>query len=119
MLGDSFCRIYQEREPRSLGEVVGPSGNTSGEDGRADKTSTRLLPGSAGFPSHLALSLRAPVDFIVSDGGASTDVRRTLATNPEILERKKVVVWEFVERDVQQGQAGWLDVALPASLGPT
>ena len=55
----------------------------------------------------------APLEFIVSDGGASTDVRRSLATNPEILEGKKVVVWEFVERYIRLGKAGWLDVALP------
>jgi hypothetical protein len=117
VLGDSFCRIYQEREPRSLGQVidlarVGEAGNI-----RADATAARLLPGSAGFPSQLALSLLAPVDYIVSDGGASTDVRRTLATDPEILEGKKVVVWEFVERDIQLGKSGWLDVPLPPALG--
>lgn len=116
VLGDSFCRIYQEREPRSLGEVVGVSGDAESGNGRVGGTPTRLLPGSAGFPSGLALALQAPLDFIVSDGGASTDVRRSLATNPEILEGKKVVVWEFVERDIQLGKAGWLDVALPAAL---
>jgi len=113
VLGDSFCRIYQNGEPQSLGEVVGPSAEAESGGSREGKTSSRLLPGSAGFVSHLALSLRAPVDFIVSDGGASTDVRRSLSTNPEILEGKKVVVWEFVERDIQLGKAGWQDVALP------
>jgi hypothetical protein len=117
VLGDSFCRIYQEREPRSLGEVVGASGDAESGNGRAGGSPTRLLPGSAGFPSDLALALQAPLDYIVSDGGASTDVRRSLATNPEILEGKKVVVWEFVERDIQLGKAGWLDVALPTMLG--
>ena len=113
VLGDSFCRIYQNREPPSLGEVVGPRAEAESGGSREGKTSSRLLPGSAGFVSHLALSLRAPVDFMVSDGGASTDVRRSLSTNPEILEGKKVVVWEFVERDIQLGKAGWQDVALP------
>jgi hypothetical protein len=113
VLGDSFCRIYQNREPQSLGEVVGPGPYAESGGSREGKTSSRLLPGSAGFLSHLALSLQSPVDFIVSDGGASTDVRRSLSTNPEILESKKVVVWEFVERDIQLGKAGWLDVVLP------
>lgn len=76
----------------------------------------RLLPGSAGFISHLALALKAPVDAIVSDGGASTDVRRKLSTNPEILEGKKVVIWEFVERDIALGAQGWEDVPLPLKL---
>ena len=109
VLGDSFCRIYQFAEPRSLGEsddTVGPANENK-----------RLLPGSAGFVSHLALSLRTPVDAIVSDGGASTDVRRKLGTNPEILEGKKVVVWEFVERDLALGRAGWEDAHLPVKLG--
>jgi len=117
VLGDSFCRIYQEREPRSLGEIIGAAGDASSGNSRAGGTPTRLLPGSAGFPSYLAMALQAPLDFIVSDGGASTDVRRSLATNPEILEGKKVVVWEFVERDIQLGKAGWLDVALPPISG--
>jgi hypothetical protein len=117
VLGDSFCRIYQDREPRSLGQLVDPAGDAEGGNIRTDKTAARLLPGSAGFPSQLALSLVAPVDYIVSDGGASTDVRRTLATDPEILEGKKVVVWEFVERDIQLGKSGWLDVPLPPALG--
>ncbi len=113
ILGDSFLRIFQNREPQSLGEIVRNTDDPVLESGGDEKTNGRLLPGSAGFLSHLAISLSAPVDFIVSDGGAATDVRRSLSTNPEILEGKKVVIWEFVERDIQLGQAGWLDVPLP------
>jgi hypothetical protein len=76
----------------------------------------RLLPGSAGFIAHLGLELGTPADAIVSDGGASTDVRRKLSTHPEILEGKRVVVWAFVERDVALGRAGWEDVPLPPKL---
>jgi hypothetical protein len=119
VLGDSFCRIYQEREPRSLGEIVKAVDEPSTGSGGLDPSPSRLLPGSGGFPSNLAMALEVPLDFIVSDGGASTDVRRILATNPEILEGKKVVVWEFVERDIQLGKAGWLDVTLPPLLGAT
>ena len=57
------------------------------------------------------------MDAIVSDGGASTDVRRKLSTHPEILEGKRVVVWQFVERDIGLGWAGWADVPLPVELG--
>jgi hypothetical protein len=117
VLGDSFCRIYQEREPRSLGEILGASTDAGNGSSRTDATPTRLLPGSAGFPSRLAFALQVPLDFIVNDGGASTDVRRSLATDPEILEGKKVVVWEFVERDIQLGKAGWLEVPMPPVLG--
>lgn len=115
VLGDSFCRIYQYAEPASLDArpSIGPAraGHAGSERGRRP-----LLPGSAGFISHLALALGAPVDAIVSDGGASTDVRRRLSTDREILEGKRVVIWEFVERDIARGQAGWEDVPLPAPL---
>jgi hypothetical protein len=112
VLGDSFCRIYQYPEPRSLGEM--PANALAGP--KDDSGTKRLLPGSAGFISHLALALKSPVDAIVSDGGASTDVRRKLSTNPEILEGKQVVVWEFVERDIALGGPGWEDVPLPEKL---
>ncbi len=112
VLGDSFCRIYQYPEPQSLGEMP-----ASAAAGRARESGTRrLLPGSAGFISHLALALQSPVDAIVSDGGAATDVRRRLSTDPEILEGKRVVVWEFVERDIALGAEGWEDVPLPRKL---
>ncbi|HOY57812.1 MAG TPA: hypothetical protein PK640_06710 [Verrucomicrobiota bacterium] len=116
VLGDSFSRIYQLPEPRSLGTApVGTESPDPENGGR--RSSKRLLPGSAGFLSHLAHALQAPVDAIVSDGGASTDVRRKLSTNPEILEGKRVVIWQFVERDIALGRAGWADVPLPVELG--
>jgi hypothetical protein len=113
VLGDSFSRIYQYPEPQSLGQVATTA---PGESPTSDRTTKRALPGSAGFISHLALALHAPVDAIYSDGGASTDVRRKLSTNPEILEGKKVVIWEFVERDIALGHDGWEDVPLPIRL---
>jgi SGNH hydrolase-like domain, acetyltransferase AlgX len=115
VLGDSFCRIYQFPEPRSLGEAPGQI-NTAAQSPPSDLPAKRLLPGSAGFISQLALALQAPVDGIYSDGGAATDVRRKLSTNPEILEGKKVVVWEFVERDIALGRSGWQYVPLPPRL---
>ena len=83
VLGDSFLRIYQ-----------------------AD------APGAAGFIAHLARELRQPLASIVSDGGASTLVRQELARKPELLAGKKLIVWEFVERDLRFGMEGWLRVAL-------
>ena len=112
VLGDSFCRIYQYPEPQSLGELAAA---TTAAPAR-ESGPKRLLPGSAGFISHLALALRSPVDAIVSDGGAATDVRRRLSTDPEILEGKRVVIWEFVERDIALGAEGWEEVPLPKKL---
>jgi hypothetical protein len=113
LLGDSFSRIYQFAEPASLGELDGPAADPEPETDEAATAKRRLLPGSAGFPSLLADALGAPVDYIVSDGGAATDVRRRLSVHPEILERKRVVIWEFAERDVALGRKGWQDMPLP------
>jgi hypothetical protein len=108
LLGDSFSRIYQTAEPQSLGHTLEPAAEPSG--------SKCLLPGSAGFPSLLAEALGAPVDYVLADGGAATEVRRKLSVYGEILENKRVVIWEFTERDASLGQSGWADVPLPPEL---
>jgi len=78
ILGDSFSRIYQTDAPQS-----------------------------AGWISQLALQLQEPVASLVSDGGASTLVREKLARKPGVLRGKRVVIWEFVERDYRFGDSGW------------
>ncbi|HEY5912322.1 MAG TPA: hypothetical protein VJA21_17100 [Verrucomicrobiae bacterium] len=83
VLGDSFSRIFETDEP-----------------------------GSAGFIAHLAKELRRPVTSLVNDGGASTLVRQELARRPALLAKKKVVIWEFVERDIRLGTDGWQMVRL-------
>jgi hypothetical protein len=83
LLGDSYSRIYQSDEPRS-----------------------------AGWISHIAYELKQPIASIVSDGGASTLVRESLARKPGLLKGKKLVVWEVVERDFRYGNEGWKDVPL-------
>jgi hypothetical protein len=84
VLGDSFLRIYQTDEPRS-----------------------------AGFIAHLARELGMPVSSLVNDGGASTLVRQELSRRAALLQRKKVVIWQFVERDITYGAEGWQKIALP------
>lgn len=37
---------------------------------------------------------------------------------PQLLERTKVVVWEFVERDLRLGTEGWQTVPLPPTETP-
>lgn len=86
VLGDSFLRIYQTDEPKA-----------------------------AGFLAHLARNLRRPVASIVNDGGASTLVRQQLSRNPHLLEGKKLVVWEFVERDLRFGMEGWQKIPIPST----
>ncbi|MCC6154547.1 MAG: hypothetical protein IT367_12345, partial [Candidatus Hydrogenedentes bacterium] len=85
VLGDSFLRIFQLDEPKN-----------------------------AGFIAHLARALQMPLTSIVNDGGASTLVRQELRRKPELLNGKKLVIWEFVERDLRFGTDGWQMVDLPS-----
>ncbi len=87
VLGDSFLRIFEHDEP-----------------------------GSGGFIAHLAYNLGFGLTSIVSDGGASTLVRQQLSRKPALLKGKKVVVWEFVERDLRFGTEGWQRVPLPRTV---
>lgn len=84
VLGDSFLRIFERDEP-----------------------------GSGGFVAHLALHLGFGLTSVINDGGASTLVRQQVARRPALLEGKKAVVWEFVERDIRFGTEGWQVVPLP------
>ena len=84
VLGDSFLRMYQTDDP-----------------------------GAAGVIAHLARELRCPMATIVNDGGASTLVRQQLSRTADLLGGKRVVIWEFVERDLRYGAEGWQHVALP------
>ena len=84
VLGDSFLQIFERDEP-----------------------------GSGGFVAHLAHNLGFGLTSIVSDGGASTLVRQQLSRKPALLKGKKVVIWEFVERDIRFGTEGWQRVPLP------
>jgi hypothetical protein len=84
VMGDSFLRIYQQDEP-----------------------------GAAGFIAHLAKELQQPLTSLVNDGGASTLVRQELYRRPTLLRNKRVVVWEFVDRDIRFGTEGWQNVPLP------
>ena len=84
VMGDSFLRIYETDEP-----------------------------GSAGFIAHLARALGRPVASLVNDGGVATLVRQDLIRRAHLLEGKRVVVWEFVERDLRFAAEGWPVLALP------
>jgi hypothetical protein len=83
ILGDSFLRIYERDEP-----------------------------GAAGFIAHVARELGRPLTSIINDGGGSTVVRQTLARRPALLTNKKLVIWEFAERDIQYGTEGWRIIPL-------
>jgi hypothetical protein len=40
-------------------------------------------------------------------------VRQQLAGRPSLLDGKKVVIWEFVERDIRFGTEGWQVIRVP------
>lgn len=84
VLGDSFLRIYERDEP-----------------------------GAAGFVAHLAAELEQPVASLVTDGGAATLVRQDLCRRPGLLAGKRVVIWEFTERDLRLDPDQWPVVPLP------
>ena len=83
-LGDSYSRIYQTDAPKA-----------------------------AGIVAQVALRTGQSVASVVNDGGASTVVRRKLLQKPGLLRHAKVVVWEFVERDIRFGADGWALEAVP------
>ncbi len=83
VLGDSFSRVFHSDAPRS-----------------------------AGFIANLACELQMPLASIVNDGGASTLVRQQLARDPTMLDGKKLVIWEFIERDIRFGMQGWQKIAI-------
>jgi hypothetical protein len=86
IMGDSFLRIYEQDEP-----------------------------GAAGFIAHVARELGQPLNSLVNDGGGSTLVRQELARRPALLKNKKLVIWEFAERDIRYGAEGWQIVPLARS----
>jgi hypothetical protein len=86
ILGDSFLRVYERDEP-----------------------------GASGFIAHVARELGQPLTSIVNDGGASTLVRQELARRPTLLLNKRLVIWEFAERDIRYGTEGWKIVPLARS----
>ena len=83
ILGDSFLRIYERDEP-----------------------------GASGLIAHLAREPGQPLTAIVNDGGGSTLVRQELARRPTPLRNKRLVIWEFAEREIRDGAEGWRIVPL-------
>lgn len=83
-LGDSYSRIYQTDAPKSAG-VIAQVARLTGQ----------------------------PLASVVNDGGASTVVRQQLLRKAKLLKHAKVVVWEFVERDIRFGEKGWALEEIP------
>jgi alginate O-acetyltransferase complex protein AlgJ len=89
LLGDSFTNIY------SLGEMGWGS--------------------AAGLAEQLSYQLQAPVDLLArNDAGAYATremLRQRMTTGPDVLAGKKVVIWQFVTRELAVGD--WKIIDLP------
>lgn len=94
LLGDSFANIYSQEE---LGWGT-----------------------SAGFAEHLCLILGRPVDRIALNAGGALASRRELIRQLQQgqnrLAGKELVIWQFAERELSQGD--WQVLPLPKVMAP-
>jgi SGNH hydrolase-like domain, acetyltransferase AlgX len=71
---------------------------------------------SAGFPEHLSVALRRPIDCILRNSDASFATREILsnelARGRDRLAGKKLVIWEFAARELSFGNWKLLDLKL-------
>ena len=74
-----------------------------------------------GFAEHIADGLGMPIDVIASPGGGATRSRQSLALRAGGIEGKRIVIWEFSQRDLLFSHDGWnivdLDLSAPAVPG--
>lgn len=90
LLGDSFSNVYAQAD-MGWGE-------------------------HAGLAAHLALHLGSPVDAIAVNAGGASESRRQLAARADPLAGKKVVVWEFVARDLSE--RNWEEIPMRGKPRP-
>ncbi|MGE5836088.1 MAG: alginate O-acetyltransferase AlgX-related protein [Acidobacteriota bacterium] len=87
LLGDSFSNIY-------TGETFGG-------------------PRTGGLAAHVSYLLRRPLDRITENGGGSYATREMLQRDPDRLEGKKLVVYQFATRELAFGD--WKVISLAVS----
>ena len=66
---------------------------------------------SAGFVEHLSAELARPIDKIVINAGGALATRQALAKQPNRLESKRVVVYQFATRELFAGN--WEQLLIP------
>ena len=89
LLGDSLTNVYSSDELR-----MGRRG---------------------GFAEHIADGLGVPVEAIASPGGGATRNRRSLALRRGSLAGKRILIWEFTQRELLFSRDGWDRVDLAAA----
>ncbi len=74
-----------------------------------------LHASGAGLADHLALALRFPLDVVAVRGSGATPARinlmRRVRSDPEYLQRKKLVIWCFGAREFTES-SGWRKIPL-------
>lgn len=65
---------------------------------------------SAGFAEHLSLHLGQTIDWIATNDNGAFATRQELARDPDRLAGKRVVIWEFAERELALGD--WRPIEL-------
>lgn len=72
-----------------------------------------------GFAEQIADGLGMPIDVIASPGGGATRSRQSLALRAGGVEGKRIVIWEFSQRDLLFSRDGWniidLELSTPAT----
>jgi len=69
----------------------------------------------AGLGEHLALELGAPVDVIMSAGGAARSVRESLARRTRGVSNKLLVIWQIAQRELVETDGRWDSVDLSSA----
>ena len=68
---------------------------------------------AAGFGAHLARALGTPVDVMAQRGSGPLVPVRLLRRGAEEIAKKKLVIWEVVDRDLYNYFQGWKKIPLP------
>ncbi len=84
ILGDSFCGVYQEEEPKH-----------------------------AGLSAHIAKEIGMPVDLIMAYGSGPNIRQRFARRGAEEISKKKLVIWTTASRDLYDYWSPWEIVKVP------
>jgi alginate O-acetyltransferase complex protein AlgJ len=105
VLGDSFFNIYSDGFKQKKADPLNPG-----------KESALGWGASAGFIEQLAYRLQRPLDCIVQNDSGAFATRHTLAreltAGKNRLAGKKLVIWEFAERELAEGDWKLVDLTL-------
>ena len=83
-------------------------------------SSSELAMGQrAGFAEQLAARLKMPIDVIAMPAGGASRSRQALALRAAPLAGKRLVIWQFTQRDLLFAADGWVQTPLDTSPAST